>query len=119
MSNLNTAPSTPLNRPPTTTAPPSAAASAVPAAVAAPLASAVPFDAEQIKHDMKLCSDCVWGVQELRDHQYKIGEVLFDPTRPDAIIAVFPTGSGKSHAVRVIGAMQRGIHLIFIPLLTS
>eukprot|EP00956_Cyclotella_meneghiniana_P045738 scaffold382218_cov76-Cyclotella_meneghiniana.AAC.1 len=119
MSNLNTAPSTPLNHPPTTTAPPSAAASAVPAAaVAAPIASAVPFDAEQIKHDMKLCSDCVWDVQELRDHQYKIGEVLFDPNRPDAIIAVFPTGSGKSHAIRVIGAMQRGIHLIFIPLLT-
>ena len=113
MSNNIAVPATPAaHRPPTSSAPPSAAA------VVAPTVHPVSFDSAQIKHDMKLCSDCVWDVEDLRDHQYRIGEVLFDPNRPDAIIAVYPTGSGKSHAMRVIGAMQRGIHLIFIPLLT-
>eukprot|EP00956_Cyclotella_meneghiniana_P008997 scaffold12325_cov40-Cyclotella_meneghiniana.AAC.2 len=113
MSNNIAVPATPAaHRPPTSSAPPSAAA------VVAPTVHPVSFDSAQIKHDMKLCSDCVWDVEDLRDHQYRIGEVLFDPNRPDAIIAVYPTGSGKSHAMRVIGAMQRGIHLVFIPLLT-
>ena len=67
---------------------------------------------------MKMCSDCVWDVEELREHQYKIGETIFDPNRPNALIAVYPTGSGKSHVIRVVGSMMRGIHLIFIPLLT-
>ena len=65
-----------------------------------------------------MCSDCVWDVEELREHQYKIGETIFDPNRPNALIAVYPTGSGKSHVIRVVDSMMRGIHLILIPLLT-
>ena len=104
-------PATPIHRPPTPSAPPSATA-ATAAAPTTPLESKVPFDTEQRKHGMKLCSDCVWDVEELSDHQYIIGEVLFDPNRPDKIIiAVYPTGSAKSHAVRVIGAMQHTTHL--------
>ena len=50
-----------------------------------------------------LCSDRVWGVEGMRDHQYKIGEVLMDPNWPDKIIAVYPTGSEKSDARSILG----------------
>ena len=110
MSNQTVVPATPIHRLPTPSAPLSAAAT--------PLESTIPFDTEQIRHDMKLCSDYVWDVDKLRPHQYKIGELLFNPNKSNAIIAVYPTRSGKSHAICVIGAMQRGIIMIFIPLLT-
>eukprot|EP00956_Cyclotella_meneghiniana_P042472 scaffold248481_cov53-Cyclotella_meneghiniana.AAC.5 len=92
MSNQTAVPATPVHRPPTPSAPPSASAPA-----ATPVESNIPFDVEQTRRDMKLCSDCVWEVEERRPHQYKIGELLFNPNKPNSIIAVYPTGSGKSH----------------------
>ena len=41
-----------------------------------------------------------------------------DPMSPDQILIVLPTGGGKTHIIRTVGVMERGITLIFIPLLT-
>ena len=112
MSRQSTVPPTPPHLPPSNVAPPSAAAAVTAAA------TPIPFDHERIRYDLRECSDFVWEVEELRDSQYRIAQVMFDPNLPNQIVAVYPTGSGKSHVIRVIGAMHRGICLIFIPLLT-
>lgn len=50
--------------------------------------------------------------------QSRILKLLLDPASPNAVLAVYRTGVGKSHLIRMIGAMERGVCLIFIPLLT-
>ena len=54
----------------------------------------------------------------MREMQLDIAEVFLDPDRPDVVLAIYATGSGKTHLIRTVGAIERGIVLIFIPLLT-
>ena len=91
-----------------------------PSAAAAQHASpaTIPYDVEQIKADMEQCSLAIWDVDGMRDMQKDVIVKLFDPNTSNNIIVAFPTGSGKSHIIRVVGTMHRGITLIFIPLLT-
>ena len=37
---------------------------------------------------------------------------------PDHLAVIQPTGASKTHILRTLGVMERGIILIFIPLLT-
>ena len=59
-------------------APPSAVA------VDAPDVPRIPYDVEQIKADMKECSEFVWDVQEVRGIQSDVIAARFDPNRPNA-----------------------------------
>ena len=63
-------------------------------------------------------SSQVWRTPTLRPMQLDIAEVVLDPERPNVVVAVYPTGSGKTHVIRVVGVIERGVVLIFIPLLT-
>jgi hypothetical protein len=64
------------------------------------------------------CSAAVWDTEELRPMQQKIIRLMFDPDKPNAMLAVYRTGEGKSHVIRMVGVLDRGVCLIFIPLLT-
>jgi superfamily II DNA helicase RecQ len=63
------------------------------------------------------CSEQVWDEPVLRPSQLKILHLLFDPHAPNAVLAVYRTGEGKSHMIRMVGVVERSIALIFIPIL--
>ena len=67
---------------------------------------------------LNACSEHVWREPNLRPMQSKIIKLIFDPSEPNAILAVYRTGEGKSHVIRMIGALENGVCLVFIPLLT-
>ena len=73
---------------------------------------------DELTHLMQLCSDHVWGTPELRPMQDKIVRLMIDPAQPNAVLAVYRTGLGKSHVIRMLSALDRGICMVFIPLLT-
>jgi superfamily II DNA helicase RecQ len=50
--------------------------------------------------------------------QQKIVRLMLDHRHPNAILAVYRTGEGKSHIIRMLGALDCGICAIFIPLLS-
>ena len=60
----------------------------------------------------------VWRVPELRIRQREVLTKYIDPRTPKYMIACLRTSAGKSHCMRLIGTMERGVMLIFIPLLT-
>lgn len=62
-----------------------------------------------------MASDNVWDEPSLCPMQGKILRLLLDPNSPNAILAVYPTGSGKSHIIRTVGVIERGIVMVFIP----
>ena len=68
----------------------------------------IPYDVEQIKTDTEECSDSdlVWDVEGMCDMQKDIIATLFDTYTSNNIIAKFPTGSGKSHVIRVVGHLH-------------
>ncbi len=43
---------------------------------------------------------------------------LLHPLRPNHLAVIQQTGAGKTHILRTLGVIERGIILIFIPLLT-
>ena len=43
---------------------------------------------------------------------------MLHPVRPNHLAVIQRTGAGKSHILRMLGIIERGIVLIFIPLLT-
>ena len=55
---------------------------------------------------------------KLRPRQLEVTTKYFDPHLPDWVIAILRTAAGKTHMMRVIGAIERRFVLIFIPLLT-
>ena len=59
---------------------------------------------DQIRHGTS--SDLVWDVEGMCDMQKEVIATLFDPNTSNNIIAVFPTGSGKFHIIRVVGTMH-------------
>ena len=50
----------------------------------APDVPRIPYDVEQIKADMKECSEFVWDVQEVRGIQSDVIAARFDLNRPNA-----------------------------------
>jgi superfamily II DNA helicase RecQ len=63
-------------------------------------------------------SSSVWGVQEMYPTQIDSVFRLLHPVRPNNLAAIQQTGAGKTHILRMLGVMERGIVLIVIPLLT-
>jgi hypothetical protein len=60
----------------------------------------------------------VWGVPTMRPAQLEACYRLLHPHRPNSLVAVHRTGGGKTHILRTLGVIERGIVLIFIPVLT-
>jgi hypothetical protein len=60
----------------------------------------------------------VWGIPTIRPTQLEACYHLLHPHRPNALVVVHRTGGGKTHILRTLGVIERGIVLIFIPLLT-
>ena len=75
-----------------------------------------PFD--QLSLLFRDCSRNVWDTRDLRPMQQKIIRLMIEPSEPNAVLAVYRTGLGKSHVIRMLGALDRGICMVFIPLLT-
>ena len=61
-------------------------------------------------------SASVWGVPTMRPAQLEACFCLLHPHRPNSLIVVHRTGGGR--LIRSLGVIERGIVLIFIPLLT-
>jgi hypothetical protein len=60
----------------------------------------------------------VWGVPTMRPSQLEACYRLLHPHRPNSLVVVHRTGGGKTHILRTLDVIERGIVLIFIPLLT-
>jgi hypothetical protein len=60
----------------------------------------------------------VWGVREMYPMQIDAIYRLLHPLRTNYLAVIQCTGAGKTHIVQTLGVMERGIVLIFIPLLT-
>ena len=75
------------------------------------------FDQAMMDELVAAASQNVWGVPSLRPMQLDAARVMLHPRRPDQIILVQPTGAGKSHIVRLLGVIKKGIVLVFVPLL--
>lgn len=63
-------------------------------------------------------SSLVWGVDEMYPTQIDAVFRLLHPVHPNQLALIQRTGAGKTHILRTVGVMERGIVLIFIPLLT-
>ena len=73
---------------------------------------------DELSHLISQCSADVWATPDLRPMQQKIIRLMIDPAQPNAVLAVYRTGLGKSHVIRMLGVLDRGICMVFIPLLT-
>jgi hypothetical protein len=60
----------------------------------------------------------VWGIPMMRLVQLEACFCLLHPPRPNSLMVVHQTGGGKTHILRTLGVIERGITLIKIPLLT-
>ncbi len=60
----------------------------------------------------------VWGIQTMRPAQLEACYRLLHPHCPNSLVVVHRTGGGKTHILRTLRVIERGIILIFIPLLT-
>jgi superfamily II DNA helicase RecQ len=63
-------------------------------------------------------SASVWGVLTMRPAQLDACFCLLHPHRPNSLVVVHRLGGGETHILRTLGVIERGIVLIFIPLLT-
>ena len=67
-----------------------------------------------------LCSRLVWpGIEALRPAQMEVLTKLFADANEDErkLMVNLMTGVGKTHVIRVLGALLKGVHLIIHPLL--
>ena len=63
-------------------------------------------------------SSLVWCVPTMCPTQLKACYRLLHPHHPNYLIVVHWSGGGKTHILRTLGVIERGITIIFIPLLT-
>jgi superfamily II DNA helicase RecQ len=75
-------------------------------------------DDARLKDCIVAASASVWGVQTMRPAQLEACYRLLHPHCPNSLVVVHRTGGGKTHILRTLGVIKRGIILIFIPLLT-
>jgi hypothetical protein len=59
----------------------------------------------------------VWGVPEMFPAQIDAVFCLLHPMKPNHLAVIEQTSTGKTHILRMLGVIKRGIVLIFIPLL--
>ena len=78
---------------------------------------AADFDPKLIYKMVMAASSGVWDVPSLRPMQMNTARVMLNPHRPNQIIIVEPTGGGKTHVLCLVGVIEKGMTLIFIPLL--
>lgn len=78
----------------------------------------LPNDAPVEEH-FALASRLVWPVESLRPKQTEALSKLFheDNAEERKLMANLKTGEGKTHIIRVMGTMLKGVHLIIHPLL--
>jgi superfamily II DNA helicase RecQ len=74
-------------------------------------------DDARLKDCIVAASASVWGVPTMRPAQLEVCYHLLHPYRPNSLVVVHRTGGGKTHILRTLGVIERGITLIFIPLL--
>ncbi len=72
----------------------------------------------RLKDCISAASASVWGFPTMRLGQLEACFCLLHPHRPNSLMVVHWTGGGKTHILRTLGVIKRGIVLIFIPLLT-
>ena len=60
----------------------------------------------------------VWSVHEMYPAQLDAIYCLLHPVHPNHLTVFQRTGADKTHILRMLGVIERGIILIFIPLLT-
>ena len=75
-------------------------------------------DDDRLKSCIVAASASVWGVLEMYPAQLDAIYRLLHPVRPNHLAVIQRTGAGKTHILRTLGVIERGIILIFIPLLT-
>jgi superfamily II DNA helicase RecQ len=75
-------------------------------------------DDDQLKSCIIAASALVWSVHEMYPAQLNTVYHLLHPVRPNHLTVIQRTGAGKTHILRTLGVIERGIVLIFIPLLT-
>jgi hypothetical protein len=63
-------------------------------------------------------SESVWGIPDMFPAQLDDIFCLLHPMHPNHLAAIQQTGAGKTHILWTLGAIEQGIILIFIPLLT-
>ena len=72
----------------------------------------------RLKRCIDAASASVWGVPAMRPAQLEACYRLLHPYCPNSLLVIHRTGGGKTHILRTLGVIERGIVLIFIPLLT-
>jgi hypothetical protein len=72
----------------------------------------------QLKDCIVAASASVWGVPMMCPGQLDACFCLLHPHHPNSLVVVHWTGWGKSHILFTLGVIERGIILMFIPLLT-
>jgi hypothetical protein len=75
-------------------------------------------DVTRPKDCIVAASASVWGVLTMHPVQLKACFDLLHPHRPNSLKVAHQTGGRKTHILRTLGVMERGIILILIPLLT-
>ena len=62
----------------------------------------------QLSRGIGAASSQVWRMPTLRLMQLDLTEIVLDPERSNVVVAVYLTGSGKTHVIRVVGVIERG-----------
>ena len=83
--------------------------------VNAPAQNSMPASSSFIDH-AEMASRLIFGF-DLRPIQRHVLSQIFDPANPRKRLIVQPTAIGKSHIIRMMGVLFKGIHLILHPLL--
>lgn len=67
-----------------------------------------------LEDNLQLLSTLVWGIPQLRPMQLRSLVTVLHKKR---IIVVDKTSGGKSHSIRMLGSLLKGVHFIFHPVL--
>jgi hypothetical protein len=75
-------------------------------------------DDDRLKSCIIAASASVWSEHEMYPTQLDAIYRILHPVHPNHLAVIQRTGAGKTHILRTLGVIERGIILIFIPLLT-
>ena len=73
---------------------------------------------DRLKSCIIAASASVWSVHEVYPAQLDAVYRLLHPVHLNHLAVIQQTGAGKTHILRTLGVIERGITLIFILLLT-
>jgi hypothetical protein len=60
----------------------------------------------------------IWSVRDILLPQLNAVYQMLHPMHPNHLAVIQQTGAGKTHILQMLGVTERGVILIFIPLLT-